>query len=144
MQFAVGDIVEGKVTGVKNFGAFVTLPDGTTGMVHISEVSTEYIQQLSDVLTDGQQVKVKIVSVSPEGKVALSIKRAMPRPERSAKEHRGPSRGQVWQPKPNQGESCALSFEEMMSRYKSQSEEKISDLRRATEGRRGGSYSRRR
>ena len=59
MEFEVGSIVEGKVTGVKSFGAFVELPGNKTGMVHISEVSNEYIQDLSTVLTQGQMVKVR-------------------------------------------------------------------------------------
>ena len=142
MQLEVGAIVDGKVTGVKKFGAFVRLPDGTTGMVHISEVSAEYIQELSDVLAEGQAVKVKVISVSPEGKVALSIKRATDKPVRPPKPaHADP--GKVWQPKAA-APAGNLSFEDMMAKYKTQSEEKISDLRRVTEARRGGGYSRRR
>ena len=80
MAVEVGSIVEGKITGVKKFGAFVALPGGQTGMVHISEVSNEYIQELSDVLSEGQTVKVKVMSISPEGKIALSIKRTEPPP----------------------------------------------------------------
>ena len=140
MQLQVGSIIEGKVTGVKKFCAFVLLPDGTTGMVHISEVSTEYIQELDDVLTEGQEVKVKVLSVSPEGKVALSIKRTMEKPPR-------PSRadsGRVWQPKAAAPQPSGLTFEDMMAKFKTQSEEKISDLKRVTEARRGGGYSRRR
>ncbi len=138
MQLEVGGIVEGKVTGVKKFGAFILLPGGLTGMVHVSEVSNEYIQELSDVLSEGQMVKVKVLSISPEGKMALSIKKAQeraPRPVRA-------DTGKVWQPKPKAMQDN-LSFEDMMSRFKTQSEEKISDLKRATESRRGG-YSRRR
>ena len=67
MAVEVGSIVEGKITGVKKFGAFVALPGGQTGMVHISEVSNEYIQELSDVLSEGQTVKVKVMSISPDG-----------------------------------------------------------------------------
>ena len=63
MAVEVGSIVEGKITGVKKFGAFVALPGGQTGMVHISEVSNEYIQELSDVLSEGQTVKVKVMSI---------------------------------------------------------------------------------
>ena len=85
MAVEVGSIVEGKITGVKKFGAFVALPGGQTGMVHISEVSNEYIQELSDVLSEGQTVKVKVMSISPEGKIALSIKRTEPRPPRDRK-----------------------------------------------------------
>lgn len=138
MAVEVGSILEGKVTGVKPFGAFVELPGGGTGMVHISEVSNQFIQQLSDVLQVGQVVKVKVMSVSPEGKVALSMKRAEPKPKPTRADP-----GRVWQPKARepQGE---MSFEDMMSRFKSQSEEKISDLKRVTEARRGGGYSRRR
>ncbi|MDL2323728.1 S1 RNA-binding domain-containing protein [Ruminococcaceae bacterium OttesenSCG-928-A16] len=157
MQLEVGSILEGKITGVKNFGAFVRLPDGTTGMVHISEVSNEYIQELSDVLNEGQMVNVKVMSISPEGKVALSIKRTQerpagnggaansapraPRPQRSS---RPADTGRVWQPRQAPAPSGEPTFEDMMSKFKTQSEEKISDLKRVTEARRGGGYSRRR
>ena len=69
MGVEVGSILEGKVTGVKKFGAFVSLPGGQTGMVHISEVSNEYIQELSDVLSEGQEVKVKVMNISDDGKL---------------------------------------------------------------------------
>ena len=62
MAIEVGNVFEGRVTGVKPFGAFVALPEGRVGMVHISEVSNEYIQELSDVLSEGQTVKVKVMS----------------------------------------------------------------------------------
>lgn len=162
MALQVGDIVEGKVTGIKPFGAFVSLPEGKTGLVHISEVSYEFVQDLSAVLSEGQTVSVKVISVAPDGKIALSIKRTQPAPERGARPQRGehssnggnngerrgaqrPKREEkprVWQPKPAapQGE---MSFEDMMARYKTRSEEKIADLKRVTENHRGG-YSRRR
>lgn len=120
LALQVGDIVEGKVTGIKPFGAFVSLPEGKTGLVHISEVSYEFVQDLSAVLSDGQTVSVKVLSIAPDGKIALSIKRT--------------------QPAAPQGE---MSFEDMMARYKTRSEEKIADLKRVTENHRGG-YSRRR
>ena len=84
MALQVGDIVEGKVTGIKPFGAFVSLPEGKTGLVHISEVSYEFVQDLSAVLSDGQTVSVKVLSIAPDGKIALSIKRTQPAPERAA------------------------------------------------------------
>lgn len=164
MQLEVGAILEGKVTRVKDFGAFVKLPDGTNGMVHISEVSNEYIQELSEVLSEGQTVNVKVMSVSPEGKVALSIKRTQERPEGGApqrnnrnndapRQNRGPkpqqrsSRqsdpGKVWQPRVQAAQTGEVSFEDMMSKFKTQSEEKISDLKKVTEAHRGGGYSRR-
>ncbi|MGN0984349.1 MAG: S1 RNA-binding domain-containing protein [Gemmiger sp.] len=151
MALQVGDIVEGKVTGIKPFGAFVSLPENKNGLVHISEVSYEFVQDLSAVLEEGQTVSVKVISIAPDGKIALSIKRTQPAPERGARQGGGPRPQQrpkreaaprVWQPKPAapQGD---LSFEDMMARYKSQSEEKIADLKRVTENHRGG-YSRRR
>lgn len=154
MALQVGDIVEGKVTGIKPFGAFVSLPENKNGLVHISEVSYEFVQDLSAVLAEGQVVTVKVISIAPDGKIALSIKRTQPAPERGPRPGgpRPPQQHQqrpkreapprVWQPKPAapQGD---LSFEDMMSRFKSQSEEKIADLKRVTENHRGG-YSRRR
>lgn len=143
MSVEVGSILEGKVTGVKNFGAFVQLADGTTGLVHISEVSNEYVQDLSDILNEGQLVKVKVVSVNPEGKIALSIKKADATNNKPKPQARRADTGPVWQPKQQNKTNTELSFEDMMSKFKSQSEEKISDLKRATDARRGG-YSRRR
>ena len=159
MAIEVGNIFEGRVTGVKPFGAFVALPEGRVGMVHISEVSNEYVQDIAAVLHDGDTVKVQVINVAPDGKIALSIKRTQPAPERAPRQPHGERSGnggdrrsaprpkreekpRVWQPKPAapQGE---MSFEDMMARYKTRSEEKIADLKRVTENHRGG-YSRRR
>ena len=155
--------MEGKVTGIKPFGAFVALPESKTGLVHISEVSYEFVQDLATVLEAGQTVKVKVISIAPDGKIALSIKQTQPAPERAPRAPRSPRpQGQqgsnggarpaggrardaaprVWQPKAP-AKSDNLSFEDMMARYKTQSEEKIADLKRVTENHRGG-YSRRR
>lgn len=169
MQLEVGSIVEGKITGVKKFGAFVALPEGKTGMVHISEVSNEFIQDLDTVLSEGQTVKVKVINIAEDGKIALSIKRTLPPPERSPRGPRqggaprgnGPRQGgprpggqggnrngrsdpgRVWQPKPQQPQGD-MSFEDMMARWKTRSEENNADLKRVTEARRGGGYTRRR
>ena len=161
MGLQVGDIIEGKVTGIKPFGAFVSLPENKTGLVHISEISYEFIQDIATVLEEGQTVSVKVISIAPDGKIALSIKRTQPAPERGARPSGGaprPAGGsrpggprpprreappRVWQPKPTQPQGD-MDFEGMMSRYKTQSEEKIADLKRVTENRRGGGYSRRR
>ena len=80
----IGAILEGKVTGLTNFGAFVSLPDNKTGMVHISEVSSSYVNDIHDHLKEGQQVKVKVIDVTPEGKISLSIKKASDNPESSS------------------------------------------------------------
>ena len=159
MAIEVGNVLEGRVTGVKPFGAFVALPEGKSGMVHISEVSNEYVQDINTVLHDGDAVKVQVINIAPDGKIALSIKRTQPAPERGPRQQHGertaggsdrrpaprPKREEkprVWQPKPAapQGD---MSFEDMMARYKTRSEEKIADLKRVTENHRGG-YSRRR
>lgn len=63
MQLEVGSVVEGKVTGITKFGAFVELPDGKTGMVHISEVAPTYVKEIRDFVTENQTVKVKILSI---------------------------------------------------------------------------------
>ena len=173
MAIEVGNVFEGRVTGVKPFGAFVALPEGRVGMVHISEVSNEYVQDISTVLHDGDTVKVQVIQVAPDGKIALSIKRLLPRPARTDRGprpggprsgaprgggHFGGSRGggrppresgrgpareaapRVWQPKAP-ARSDNLSFEDMMSRFKSQSEEKMADLDHETNNRRGGGYA---
>ncbi|MEG2813988.1 MAG: S1 RNA-binding domain-containing protein [Oscillospiraceae bacterium] len=81
MQHEVGAIFEGKVTGITKFGAFVELPDKTVGMVHISEIAQTYVSDISEYLKMQQVVKVKILSVNDEGKISLSIKKAMPQNE---------------------------------------------------------------
>ncbi len=149
MQIEAGSIIEGRVTGIKPFGAFVELEPGVSGMVHISEVSTGYVENIADVLQMNQTVKVKVLSVSPEGKIALSIRKALPQAERPVREGAGKGKGaprrdarsqapRVWQPPRPQQDDGNLSFEDMMSRFKQRSEEKIGDLNRATENRRGG------
>lgn len=150
MQVEVGAIVEGKVTGLTNFGAFVSLPDGKTGMVHISEVAPTYVKEIRDYLTENQEVKVKVLSVGDDGRVSLSIKRAMePEQQRPPQRQQRPGGGHqrrssppVWQgSKPVQTEN--LSFEDMMARFKQVSDEKITDLKRSSEIKHGGGFSRR-
>ena len=78
MDLAVGSIVEGKVTGITKFGAFVALPEGKSGMVHISEVAASFVNDIKDFLQEGQQVKVKIINIDQAGRINLSIKKAQP------------------------------------------------------------------
>ena len=77
MQFEVGTILEGKVTGITKFGAFIELPGGKTGMVHISEVAPTFVKEIRDFVTENQTVKVKVLSISEDGKVSLSMKKAV-------------------------------------------------------------------
>lgn len=97
MELAVGTIISGKVTAITKFGAFVSLPGGKSGLVHISEVAAAFVSDVHDYLTEGQEVTVKILSVSPEGKINLSIKQAQPQQERPqpARSSRPPQRRAV-------------------------------------------------
>ena len=175
MQLEVGGIYEGKVTGITKFGAFVSFEGGQTGMVHISEVAPTFVTEIRDFVTEGQTVKVKVLSINEEGKISLSMKKALPedqqrrparrpdgqrreggprrdgrsprrtpgkapgRPASPGRRPAGPARpGDFeWQSRRND----SGTFEEMMSRFKQTSDEKMSDLKRGNESRRG--YSRR-
>ena len=76
MELELGKIVEGKVSGITAFGAFVELPGGKSGLVHISEVSRDYVKDINEHLKVGDTVKVKITNIDPNGKIGLSIKKA--------------------------------------------------------------------
>ena len=77
MQLEVGNNLEGKITGITNFGAFVQLEGGKSGLVHISEIAIDYVKQIEDHVKVGDSVKVKVVGISPEGKISLSIKKVL-------------------------------------------------------------------
>ena len=80
MSIEVGNVIPGKVTGITNFGVFVDLGDRKTGLVHISEVSDSYIQDIKEVLKVGDEVKVKVMTIADDGKISLSIRRAVDKP----------------------------------------------------------------
>ena len=84
MEFGVGSILEGKVTGITKFGAFVSLPEGKSGLVHISEIAYTYVNDVKDHLKEGQEVKVKVIGIDDNGRINLSIKKAMDPPPRPA------------------------------------------------------------
>ena len=140
MSLEVGAILEGEVTGITNFGAFVQLPEGKIGLVHISEVSNVYVKDVHDFLKEHDKVKVKVLSVDERGKVGLSIKQLTPppapqpklqRPQMENKERRGP-RPQAAKVAP------ALSFEDKLSKFLKDSDDRMLDLKRNTESKRGG------
>lgn len=83
MELSVGSIVDGKVTGITKFGAFVALPEGKSGLVHISEIAYSYVNEVSDHLQEGQEVKVKIIGIDQANRINLSIKQVTPPPQRS-------------------------------------------------------------
>ncbi len=153
MSLEVGMIVEGKVTGITKFGAFVDLQEGKTGMVHISEIAPTYVNDIKDHLKEGQTVKVKILNIGEDGKISLSIKKALPQNDSSSPQGNRPNRNysQRRTPRPNnsagnfewqQKRSEPASFEDMLSKFKQTSDEKMSDLKRLNESKRGG-FSRR-
>ena len=162
MSFSVGNIINGKVTGITNFGAFVETEDGSRGMIHISEISRSYVENIRSVLKVGQPVTAKVISISDDGKVALSMKQleqgepkeqrkpaqphaqsgSQPRSQSQRKpktDRQPPKPKKKYEPAPAvtspgdyQWESSGpgATFEDMMSRFKRTSEDKMSDLKR--------------
>lgn len=141
MDLAVGVILEGKVTGITKFGAFVSLPDGKSGMVHISEVANSYVNDIKDFLTEGQQVQVKVIGIDKENRINLSIKkvqtetaskpafqeRRVPRPsrpitQRDAKPSRDPS---------------TMTFEDKLKVFMQDSESRMADIKHNTDRKSG-------
>lgn len=136
MDLEVGAIVEGVVTGLTKFGAFVSLPDNKSGMVHISEVSTEYVNDINDHLSKDQQVKVKIISIGDDGKISLSIRRASEASKpKTQKPQRNNRQQNVWQGQQTKNSGEAMSFEDMMAKFKQDSEEKMSALKKSSDSR---------
>lgn len=146
MQIEEGNILRGKVTGVAPFGAFVELEGGQTGLVHISEISSEYVEDINKHITTGQSVKVKVISVDEKGKISLSIKKAVEETKKVPKEKPKKSSGlkgapEVFDFSSKKGNE-ELSFEDKLLKFKQDSEEKIQDLKRNTENKRNGGYRR--
>lgn len=110
-QLEVGLILEGKVTGITKFGAFVALPGGKSGLVHISEVANAYVSDINEHLSNGQEVKVKVIAISPDGKINLSIKKAV---ENAGAENRS-SRKTEEKPRPQPPKSAALRTQTAVS-----------------------------
>lgn len=131
MQVAIGEIVEGKVTGITNFGAFVQLPDGKNGLVHISEVSDSYVKDIKEHLAENQTVMVKILTIDPNGKISLSIKRASESGGRRPESFEFRDRSRV-------GERS--SFEDKLNKFIKDSTEKQNDVKRNFESKRGGGF----
>ena len=132
MSLAVGEIVEGKVTGITHFGAFVELSDGQTGLVHISEVAEGYVRDVKDYLKQDDIVKVKVLNME-RGKIALSIRQATPgAAEGTAPPARRPER------RPPPRPAAPQTFEDKLSKFMKDSNEIQSSIRRSTDSKRGG------
>lgn len=160
MSIEVGTKLSGKVSGITNFGAFVDLGDGKTGLVHISEVSNSFVKDINDVLKMNDEVEVKVMSVGDDGKIGLSIKRANEeeRPaQRERKEYKRSSnsyqsdrnnRGGNDRGRNNRKPAAVAtpqkeSFDSLMTNFLKDSDDRLSTLKRSTEGKRGGRGGRR-
>ena len=188
MALEVGEGFEGKVTGITKFGAFVELEEGKTGMVHISEVSNSYVEDINQFLKEGDVVKVKVINITEDGKISLSIKKTQPKPERPQGQSREGGKGGFnrerrdgqssdrgarkggfnkdggkpfnrkprYESKPynpsnvtsyewntRKSDSSSMSFEDMMSKFKQTSEDRMSDLKKSMGDVKRGSANRR-
>ena len=172
MELEVGSILEGKVTGITKFGAFVSLPDNKSGLVHISEIAYSYVNDVHDHLQEGQQVKVKVIGIDDSKRINLSIKKATPPPPRPQNNHERPERGDrgersdrgergersfqnnrpprpatnhaAFNPRPAQPKG-PVDFEDQLKQFMSYSDSKLSELHMndRRSSRRGGNGGRR-
>lgn len=165
MSIEVGSKISGKVSGITNFGAFIDLGEGKTGLVHISEVSDTFIKDIKDVLKVGDEVLVKVMSIGDDGKIGLSIRRAVDKPASEGTTRRESSGGyQGRREGGNGGRDNNRSggyqnqrnnrntrneppkkedFDSLMSSFIKDSDDRLTSLKRNTEGKRGGRGGRR-
>lgn len=119
MPVKVGNVAEGIVTGITNFGAFIQLAEGETGLVHISEVSDDYVKDIHNYLKKSQKVKVKVLSVE-KGKISLSIRQAKPKTNNP---------GEIdWSNKSDQ-KMKRMSFEDKLSSFLKESTERQDQIK---------------
>ena len=142
MELTVGAVLEGKVRSITNFGAFVSLPENKTGMIHISEVANAYVSDIRQHLTEGQDVKVMVIGTD-NGKINLSIKRLEPKPQRNDAPRRdfrsgGAPQNRPARPAPVQPAAPKTAdqlFEEKLKAFMSESDSKISGIRQYSDHR---------
>ena len=138
MGIEVGAVLDGKVTGITNFGAFVALPGNRSGLVHISEIAYSYVNDVHDHLTEGQEVKVRVIGVDANNRINLSIKQAAPPPPRPERRQprsgsrpdpqpRRPAQSRPFVPEPVQPKGPA-SFEDQLKQFMASSDSKLSEL----------------
>ncbi len=142
MELTVGEVLEGKVKSITNFGAFISLPEGKTGLVHISEVSNTYVSDIRQHLTEGQDVKVVVIGTDA-GKTNLSIKRLEPKPQRENSQRGFAPRKDAPQARPQRTaptpppapKTADQLFEEKLKAFMSESDSKISSIRQYSDHR---------
>ena len=140
MEPEVGSILEGTVTTITKFGAFVALDGGKSGLVHISEIANTYVNEVRDFLQEGQTVKVKVLSTE-NGKINLSIKKALPTEPRPVQQRPAPRPAPARPPvrrQPAPAPVEEMSFEDKLKQFMTASEGKMADLNRSIDGKRGG------
>jgi|SRR5690625_547272 len=133
MPVSVGEVVEGTVTGITNFGAFVQLPEGKSGLVHISEISHDYVEKVTDYVKKSQKVKVKVLSITDDGKISLSMRKAQPKTKQPVELD--------W--KDPREEQKGMSFEDKLNQFLKDSNEKMDQLKTRDSRRSSGFRSRR-
>lgn len=146
-------LLEGKITKITGFGAFVELTDGRSGLIHISEIADGFVDDIHRFVTEGQEVKVVLVNTDEKGRLSLSLKRAAPsgnagnqqkKPfrERPKRQSREAAPAPDFSTPPPDFDSLPkktdADFEDMMSKFKARSDEKISDLKKSFISKRGG------
>ncbi|HPI99309.1 S1 RNA-binding protein [Enterococcus sp. DIV2402] len=150
MSIEVGAKLPGKVSGITNFGAFIDLGGGKTGLVHISEVSNGFVKDINDVLKVGDEVTVLVTTIGNDGKIGLSIRKAEDKPKEEKrdfpKKDFNRSSPKKTFPRNNNQQSTGNNkqdFDSLMSSFLKDSDDRLSSLRRNTEGKRGGRGGRR-
>ena len=158
MEFGVGSILDGKVTGITKFGAFVSLPEGRSGLVHISEIAYSYVSEVSEHLKEGQEVKVKVIGIDQSNRINLSIKQVTPPPQRTPRPNQGGGQRQERSGNNNGGNRSyqnnsrpvgyarpapkePTDFEDRLKQFMQSSDSKLSELRyieKKGNNRRGG------
>ena len=150
MQVEPGKILKGKISGITNFGAFVDLEGGATGLVHISEISNEYVKDIKDHVKVGDEVEVKVLPFEKGNKISLSIKQAVAGGEAAPADKREKRAPRMRKPAPKPDFSVQpaeftwgtasnepLSFDDMLNKFKQSSDERMHDIKRNIESKRG-------
>ena len=131
MPIEEGKVVEGIVSSITNFGAFIQLPEGKMGLVHISEIADTYVKDIRHFIKEKDKVKVKVLSIKKNGKINLSIKQAQIK-----KANRPAEIDWEQESRKNQGSS----FEDRLSKFLKDSDEKLQQLKKNTDSKRNGGY----
>jgi len=140
MSLEVGKKVEGKITGLAKFGAFIDLGENRTGLVHISEVSDKFVEDINDELSVGEIVTVKVLSIEDDGKIALSMRDKEAEAKKKKQQKKSSNKKRSNNSRKGRGKK---DFDSLMNDFLKESESRLSSLRKNTESKRGGRGGRR-